>query len=139
MCKAHWRKVAPHLQRAVWDGYRPGQCDDKRPSKAWLDAADAAIRFCSAERREACLKERTTKKYFTTAIDYEDDGFGFTCDACAEAKCAVCGHEPCSACRDCCDHFDCLVRVGDSDKLQKTHTCVFTACDEHRPPEEAKT
>lgn len=31
------------LQRRVWETYRHGQCDDKRPSKAWHQAADAAI------------------------------------------------------------------------------------------------
>jgi hypothetical protein len=33
------------IQRAVWAAYRPGQCDDKRPSEAWHLAADAAIGF----------------------------------------------------------------------------------------------
>jgi hypothetical protein len=43
MCNFHWRLVPPLLKHAVWDHYRIGQCDDKRPSKAWLDTADAAI------------------------------------------------------------------------------------------------
>lgn len=45
MCGPHWRRVPRPIQRAVWAGYRPGQCDDKRVSKAWLKAADAAIGF----------------------------------------------------------------------------------------------
>lgn len=45
MCRRHWRMVPIELQRAVWAAYRRGQCDDKRPSEAWHDAADAAIKF----------------------------------------------------------------------------------------------
>lgn len=45
MCYPHWRKVPPRLQRLVWATYRPGQCDDKQPSRAWHDAASAAIGF----------------------------------------------------------------------------------------------
>lgn len=43
MCLAHWRRVPRVIQRAVWRAYRPGQCDDKRPSAEWLVAANAAI------------------------------------------------------------------------------------------------
>jgi hypothetical protein len=43
MCRPHWRMVPAALRAAVWKAYRPGQCDDKRPSEAWFVAADAAI------------------------------------------------------------------------------------------------
>ncbi len=43
MCLRHWRMVPRAIQRAVWAAYRPGQCDDKSPSDAWMRAADAAI------------------------------------------------------------------------------------------------
>lgn len=43
MCGRHWAMVPAKLQRAVWATYRPGQCDDKDPSEAWHEAADAAI------------------------------------------------------------------------------------------------
>lgn len=43
MCLKHWRMVPRDIQRQVWAHYRPGQCDDKQFSKAWSDAADAAI------------------------------------------------------------------------------------------------
>lgn len=43
MCFKHWRMVPRAIQRAVWAAYRPGQCDDKRPSKEWHAAANAAI------------------------------------------------------------------------------------------------
>jgi hypothetical protein len=36
--------VPAHIQGAVYKNYRHGQCDDKRPSQAWHDAADAAIK-----------------------------------------------------------------------------------------------
>jgi len=43
MCLRHWRMVPKAIQREVWKHYRPGQCDDKKPSEAWHRAADAAI------------------------------------------------------------------------------------------------
>lgn len=43
MCLKHWRMVPREIQRAVWRHYRVGQCDDKSPSEAWHEAADAAI------------------------------------------------------------------------------------------------
>lgn len=47
MCLDHWRRVPRAVQRAVWRAYRPGQCDDKRPSAEWFVAADAAIGYVS--------------------------------------------------------------------------------------------
>jgi hypothetical protein len=43
MCKAHWMRVPMPIRRAVWGAYRRGQCDDMRPSRAWFEAANAAI------------------------------------------------------------------------------------------------
>jgi DNA polymerase III epsilon subunit-like protein len=43
MCPPHWRKVPKPIADAVWQAYRPGQCDDKSPSIAWQVAADMAI------------------------------------------------------------------------------------------------
>lgn len=43
MCGRHWAMVPKVVQDAVWEHYRPGQCDDKRPSQEWHAAADAAI------------------------------------------------------------------------------------------------
>jgi hypothetical protein len=45
MCRAHWSKVPENVQRAVYATYRRGQCDDKRPSREWHEAADAAIGY----------------------------------------------------------------------------------------------
>lgn len=43
MCGRHWRMVPKPVARKVWETYRPGQEVDKRPSRAYLDAADAAV------------------------------------------------------------------------------------------------
>ena len=48
MCAAHWRIVPARIKAAVWANYRVGQCSDKKPSKAWHDAADEAIKFVAA-------------------------------------------------------------------------------------------
>jgi hypothetical protein len=59
MCRMHWRLVPLRIQRAVWAAYRPGQCDDKRPSAAWTRAADAAIAHVAGlEGRSATPAER---------------------------------------------------------------------------------
>lgn len=56
MCGPHWRKVPSKIQRAVWATYRPGQCDDKRPSRAWHDAASAAIGYVALSEKCSCSK-----------------------------------------------------------------------------------
>lgn len=38
-CKAHWMKLPKQLRDRIWASYRPGQEDDHRPSRAYLDAA----------------------------------------------------------------------------------------------------
>lgn len=43
MCAAHWAMVPVRAQRRVYATYRRGQCDDKRPSHAWMIAANWAI------------------------------------------------------------------------------------------------
>ena len=43
MCYKHWKMVPKEIQNRVWKYYRLGQCDDKKPSKEWLDAANDAI------------------------------------------------------------------------------------------------
>ena len=45
MCYRHWRMVPRGIQAAVYKHYRAGQCDDKRPSAEWHEAASAAIGF----------------------------------------------------------------------------------------------
>lgn len=45
MCWFHWKQIPKIIQQAVYLHYRPGQCDDKHPSKEWMEAADAAIGY----------------------------------------------------------------------------------------------
>ena len=49
MCKPHWSKVPSKLRRAVWDHYLPGQEIRKKPTKEYLDAANAAIKAVAEE------------------------------------------------------------------------------------------
>jgi len=44
MCSEHWALVPVGLKKRICSTYRDGQCDDKRPSPDWLDAAHAAIK-----------------------------------------------------------------------------------------------
>lgn len=70
MCLRHWRMVPPKLQRAVWSTYRPGQCDDKRPSREWHDAASAAIGYVALrEGRKAQVTRGEVKALLV--YDYE--------------------------------------------------------------------
>lgn len=43
MCFRHWRMVPKHLQKLVWEFYRPGQCNDMRISREWHLSATRAI------------------------------------------------------------------------------------------------
>ena len=43
MCRRHWALVPNELKLAVLRAYRPGQCDDKQPSREYLEAARRAI------------------------------------------------------------------------------------------------
>lgn len=45
MCPRHWKLVPGLLRAAVHATYRPGQCDDKNPSRAWHKAATMAIDY----------------------------------------------------------------------------------------------
>jgi hypothetical protein len=48
--------VPAAIQREVYDTYRHGQCDDKRPSRDWHDAASAAIGFVAMRENEGLTK-----------------------------------------------------------------------------------
>jgi hypothetical protein len=43
MCKRHWFMIPKPLRDRVWATYRPGQCDDWKPSAAYCEAAKAAV------------------------------------------------------------------------------------------------
>lgn len=53
MCPGHWRRVPRYLQDRVWATYVPGQEARKDPSKAYLDAAEAAIAAVDEQERRA--------------------------------------------------------------------------------------
>ena len=58
MCRAHWRLVPRDLQRDVWATYQRGQeRGEHRPTKAWHEAADAAI--AAVAEREARNEQLT--------------------------------------------------------------------------------
>ena len=60
--------VPRKIQRAVWAAYRPGQCDDMRPSAEWFVAADAAIGYGAAlDGKTMRVKEVTALR----ALGYE--------------------------------------------------------------------
>lgn len=52
MCGRHWRMVPRAIQSSVYAAYRPGQCEDKRPSESWHLAADAAIASVALQERK---------------------------------------------------------------------------------------
>lgn len=56
MCRAHWAMVPKGIQRDVRKHYRAGQCDDKRPSASWHQAADVAIGWVSLKTGEKLRK-----------------------------------------------------------------------------------
>ncbi len=59
MCLKHWRMVPKPLQDEVWKHYRPGQERDKRPTREYLIAMQAAIRAVAAkESPSAVVLER---------------------------------------------------------------------------------
>lgn len=44
MCRRHWFMVPEPLRAEIKAEYRPPQCKTKRPSRAWVTAAIAAVR-----------------------------------------------------------------------------------------------
>ena len=62
MCPKHWGMVPRDLQRAVWQSYRPGQCEDMNPFAEWHVAADAAIGYV------ALREERPVRRLETEAL-----------------------------------------------------------------------
>lgn len=43
MCKRHWFMLAGWLRKKIWATYRPGQCDDMAPSRAYCEAARESV------------------------------------------------------------------------------------------------
>ncbi len=45
MCKKHWFSLPRVLRNAIWNTYRPGQCDDWNVSHEYAEAAREAVRY----------------------------------------------------------------------------------------------
>ncbi len=72
MCKPHWYMVPLQGRRAIWATYRPGQCDDRRPSAAYCkNAKQALLAVAKKEGREITGDESELKVY-----DYYAPGSG---------------------------------------------------------------
>ena len=44
-CRSHWFSLPKRIRDLIWATYRPGQEVDKRPSAAYLEAAQEAERY----------------------------------------------------------------------------------------------
>jgi hypothetical protein len=51
MCRDHWFALPKPIRDEIWRTYRKGQEDDKRPSEAYVRAAQEAKRYLSERRR----------------------------------------------------------------------------------------
>ncbi len=71
MCPRHWRMVPRNLQAEVWRTYRAGQEIDKRPTREYLDAADAAINAVAAKESPKTATSTATELLW---IDTETTG-----------------------------------------------------------------
>lgn len=72
MCKRHWFVVPKKVRNRVWATYRPGQCDDMRPSEAWHVAADEAILFVARVEVDAAVGLRS-KIFQLVSEHYRDE------------------------------------------------------------------
>lgn len=56
-CKPHWQRLPPTIRSRILTAYRPGQEIDKRPSDAYLAAADkASVWALDAENADRALR-----------------------------------------------------------------------------------
>lgn len=61
MCKKHWYMVPAPLRKRIWDVYRPGQENDKAPSRAYMKVASEAIQAVRI-KEEAARPARPARK-----------------------------------------------------------------------------
>jgi len=54
--RSAWFALPKALRDAIWQNYRAGQEDDKRPTMAYIDALDACIKFWRG-RGTKCLTD----------------------------------------------------------------------------------
>ena len=65
-CLRHWRMVPREIQNRIWQNYRHGQCDDKRPSKEYLLAARDAV--IAVARKEGLKPDTTLYDFFLARL-----------------------------------------------------------------------
>ena len=75
------------------------------------------------------FKRRWSGQLPPLEYDEEFGSIDITCDDCAQVRCAVCGHEPCPFCLDCCDNSECLVAGELPRSLIKNHDCQVLPCE----------
>lgn len=71
MCRPHWAKVPDYIQRAVWAAFRNGQEVDKRPSRAWLAAAEGAIAAVQLAERPREPESRCSRCGAPTLVEFK--------------------------------------------------------------------
>lgn len=57
-CKAHWFSLPRSIRAGIWAAYRPGQEIDKRPSLAYIEAAQAAQEWALTQIEEKVIGEQ---------------------------------------------------------------------------------
>lgn len=53
MCRHHWFMVSMVIRQHVWNAYVPGQENSKLPTRAYVEAAKAAIADVASKERAA--------------------------------------------------------------------------------------
>jgi hypothetical protein len=74
MCPKHWAMVPSHIQKAVYKHYRAGQCDDYKPSPAWHEAADAAIKAVSVAESQVPVEQTSMFEALGLTVEPEKKG-----------------------------------------------------------------
>lgn len=59
-CSEHWRLLPPELRRRVWATFRPGQENDGRPSRDYLEVARAIQEWIAANHPPAAAPAQGT-------------------------------------------------------------------------------
>lgn len=71
MCRPHWYMVPRALRDAVWATYRPGQERDKKPSRAYMTAAIAAINAVAERERQVAMENWGQQRQLDMDLDKE--------------------------------------------------------------------
>jgi hypothetical protein len=69
MCKRHWFSLPKPLRDRIWATYRPGQEDDKQPTKEYCEAAKECLRLIAAKEGRQAEGTKELKLYDVFAPD----------------------------------------------------------------------